>query len=137
MIEYRWNEFTAYESEGDFGEADADEFGYEYEDENACDSGNEMEGDYGELESGEYGYEFEGDYEYEGDYESSGGSSYETEMYAESPFSEAEEMALASELLSSQTKLSSRNSSRPLEKGGWRCREVFVVRSRQTARRDL
>jgi hypothetical protein len=65
------------------------------------------ETDSGEYESDEYGYEFEGeDYEdeyFEGEYFE--GEDYEDEgefygnMYGESPFSEAEEMELAAELL--------------------------------------
>jgi hypothetical protein len=66
------------------------------------------EADYGEFESDEYGYEFEGeDYEdeyFEGeDYEDEyfeGEGEFYGNMYGESPFSEAEEMELAAELLS-------------------------------------
>lgn len=51
-----------------------------------------FESDYGEYESDEFEYGYEGEGEFEGE---SGG-----EIYGESPFSEAEEMELAAELLS-------------------------------------
>ena len=109
------NEFAAYENEGGYGEAEADEFGYEFEDEDAYEFGDEMEGGYDEFEAGDgeleggydefegggYGYELEGENEFENDYEFASGTSYEAPTESESPFSEAEEMELASELLSS------------------------------------
>jgi hypothetical protein len=64
-----------------------------------------LENNYGEYESDEYGYEFENGYEGEDGYEYEDGSEFEEEMeygnaaYGESPFSEAEEMELAAELL--------------------------------------
>jgi hypothetical protein len=109
------NEFAAYENEGGYGESEADEFGYEFEDEDAYEYGDEMEGgydefeaaggdlesSYDEFESGGFGYELEGENEFENDYEFAGGTSYEAPTESESPFSEAEEMELASELLNS------------------------------------
>ncbi len=66
----------------------------------------ETEDEYGQFETGEYGtdeYEAAGDpantYEYAGSWEAENDFEFNAGMYSESPFTEAEELALASELL--------------------------------------
>lgn len=87
------------EYSGEYGEYPGEMPG-EYEGEFAGEYSGEMPGEYQGEFSGEYPGEMPGEYvgEYEGEY--TGEYTGEAESFGESPFSEAEEMELASELLS-------------------------------------
>ena len=80
--------YGPYEAENQFGQLETGEFGA-YEGEYGGQYGNSYEGEYGDS----YEQQYEGEGEGEGDYEFNAG------VYSESPFTEAEELALASELL--------------------------------------
>lgn len=78
--------FPQYEGEGEYGQYELNEFSqYEADNEYEAEYENDFEADHENI--------FEASYESEGDFE------YEAGLFSESPFSEAEEMALASELL--------------------------------------